>query len=245
MSYQSGKSIVALIPARAGSQRLKNKNIKPLAGHPLIAYTIAVAKQSGIFQMILVSSDSEDILHIALQMGVAAIRRPAKWATAESPDIEWVKHALTSETIADQQHEVFAILRPTSPFRTAATIRRAWSEFERSTCDCLRAVQASGVNPYKLWWLNNCELMPLLPKNDVPPWHSRPTQTLPPTYQQNASLEMGKVALVRDRLYPSICAGRIYGFVNPPPEGFDINTGDDWAFAEMKITSGEWVLPIV
>src|SRR3990167_1153878 len=105
MSYQSGKSIVALIPARAGSARIPGKNLRRLAGHPLIAYTIAAAQQSGIFQTILVSSDSEDILQIALQMGIAAIRRPAKWATADSPDIEWVTHALTCETIADEQHD--------------------------------------------------------------------------------------------------------------------------------------------
>ena len=78
MSYQSGQSIVALIPARAGSQRVPHKNIKLLAGHPLIAYTIAAAQQSGIFQTILVSSDSEETLQIALSMGIAAIRRPAK-----------------------------------------------------------------------------------------------------------------------------------------------------------------------
>lgn len=243
MSYKSTKTIIALIPARSGSKRVPGKNTKLLAGHPLIAYTIAAAQQSKVFDNIVVSSDSEETLQIALQMGVAGVRRPEKYAHDDSPDIEWVKHALTSSTIADRQHDCFAILRPTSPFRTATTIRRAWHEYERSACDSLRAVEPACVNPYKLWWLNHCELMPLLPTNDVPPWHSRPTQTAPPVYQQNASLEISKCSLVRDRLYPSITGPRIWGFVNPAPEGFDLNTPNDWATAEQQITGGEWVLP--
>jgi CMP-N,N'-diacetyllegionaminic acid synthase len=154
-----------------------------------------------------------------------------------------VKHALTSTAIFDQQHDCFAILRPTSPFRTAKTIQRAWAEYERSACDSLRAVEVVTASPYKMFWLVNCELQPMLPTNDVPPWHSRPTQTLPWAVQQNASLEISKCSLVRDRLYPSITGPRIWGFLNPTPEGFDINTDEDWALAEARIDSGAWTLP--
>lgn len=245
MSYKSSKSIVALIPARAGSKRIPGKNTKLLAGHPLIAYTIAAAQQSKIFHSIVVSSDDEATLQIGLHMGVAGIRRPPKYACDESPDIEWVKHALTSTSIFDQQHDCFAILRPTSPFRSAATIRRAWAEYERSACDSLRAVEVAKVNPHKMFWLNHCELLPLLPTYDVPPWHSRPTQTLPWVVQQNASLEISKCSLVRDRLYPSITGPRIWGFLNEAPEGFDLNSPDDWALAEARVDSGAWRLPTI
>jgi CMP-N,N'-diacetyllegionaminic acid synthase len=243
VSYKSSKSIIALIPARAGSKRIPNKNTRLLAGHPLIAYTIAAAQQSKIFASIIVSSDSDEALQIGLQMGVGGIRRPEKYASDDSPDIEWVKHALTSTAIFDQQHDCFAILRPTSPFRTAKTIQRAWAEYERSACDSLRAVEVVTASPYKMFWLVNCELQPMLPTNDVPPWHSRPTQTLPWAVQQNASLEISKCSLVRDRLYPSITGPRIWGFLNPAPEGFDINTDEDWALAEARIDSGTWTLP--
>ena len=93
--------------------------------------------------------------------------------------------------------------------------------------------------------MNLCELTPLLPVHDVPPWHSRPTQTLPLVYQQNASLEMARCSLVRDRLYPSICSGRVWGFLCPRPDGFDINTQDDWDIAELMITTGRWTLPTI
>lgn len=241
MTYTSGKSIIALIPARSGSQRIPGKNIKPLAGHPLIAYTIAAAKASGIFTRVIVSSESYDILKVASDYGAATSSRNVVHAAADSPDIEWVNDLINARRVIREDY--FAILRPTSPFRTAATIQRAWAEFERSACDCLRAVQPAAVNPYKLWWMQHCELLPVLPVHDLPPWHSRPTQTLPPVFQQNASLEMAKCSLVRDRLYPSICSGRVYGFLNPPPEGFDLNTPEDWAYAEMQIANGRWTLP--
>jgi len=234
-------SILALIPARGGSVRIPGKNLKPLHGHPLLAYTIAAAKASGIFARIFVSSESPQVLDVASAYGAIAWTRPAAYATAESPDIEWVHDLLTHTAEGD----CFAILRPTSPFRSAATIQRAWEQFQRSPCDCLRAVEAVSVNPYKCWVLSDCELTPLLPVHDVPPWHSRPSQTLPRVYQQNASLEIAKCSLVRDRLYPSICSGRVWGFVNPRPEGFDINDADDWAFAEMQIASGAWTLPTI
>lgn len=245
MAYHSSKSIVALIPARAGSKRIAGKNTKLLAGHPLMAYSIAAAQQSKVFDRIIVSTDSAEAIDIALQMGVGVVHRPEKYATDNSPDIEWVRHVLTSSTVADRCHDCFAILRPTSPFRTAKTIQRAWAEYERSACDSLRAVQPVSVNPYKLWWLNHSELVPLLPTNDVPPWHSRPTQTLPPVYQQNASLEISKCDLVRDRLYPSITGPRIWGFLNPEPEGFDINEPEQLDYAERMIAEGKWTLPTV
>jgi len=239
------ESVIALIPARGGSKRLPGKNTKLLAGHPLIAYTIAAAQQSKVFQQIVVSTDSDEATQIALSMGAGVIQRPAKYASDDSPDIEWVRHALMSQSIADEGHECFAILRPTSPFRTAATIQRAWAEYERSPCDSLRAVEVVKVNPHKMFYLNNCELIPILPTYDVPPWHSRPTQTLPWVVQQNASLEFSKCSLVRDRLFPSITGPRIWGFLNPEPEGFDLNTVEEFEKAERMVASGEWRLPSV
>ena len=85
---------VALIPARAGSERIKHKNIRPLNGVPLLAYSIQAALQSGCFDRVLVSSDGTEILEIAASYGADVIRRPEEYATRISSDITWVKHAL-------------------------------------------------------------------------------------------------------------------------------------------------------
>src|SRR5918911_1658234 len=103
---------VALVPARAGSERGPGKNVLPLAGHPLIAYTIAAARASGLFSSVVVSTDSEEIAEVAQRYGAEVPGlRPAEIATATSPDIEWVVHVM-----GGRSEEIFSILRPTSPF---------------------------------------------------------------------------------------------------------------------------------
>src|SRR5688572_4819747 len=123
-------SIVALIPARVGSKRVPGKNIRPLADHPLIAYTIAPAVDSGIFDAVIVSTDSEEIASIARHYGAEVpFLRPPQFARDTSPDIEWVEHTLNRLREEGRRCEAFSLLRPTSPFRTAATLRRAWAAF--------------------------------------------------------------------------------------------------------------------
>ena len=87
--------IVALIPARAGSKREPDKNIRPLAGHPVIAYTIAAARGSGIFKDVIVSTDSEHYAEIVKHYGAEIpFLRPAELAGDQSPDIEWLQYTL-------------------------------------------------------------------------------------------------------------------------------------------------------
>ena len=88
---QNDYNIVALIPARSGSKRVPDKNIRPLAGHPLIAYTIAAALGSGIFSDVIVSTDSEHYAEIVKYYGAEVpFLRPAELAGDQSPDIEWL-----------------------------------------------------------------------------------------------------------------------------------------------------------
>ena len=92
---QTTPSIVALIPARAGSKRVADKNIKLLAGHPLIAYTIAAAQQSGIFAAVIVSTDSLHYVDMVKHYGAESpYLRPAEMSGDISPDIEWVSYTL-------------------------------------------------------------------------------------------------------------------------------------------------------
>src|SRR4051812_26068956 len=109
--------IVALIPARGGSKRLPAKNIRPLAGHPLIAYTISAAIESGIFTSVIVSTDVEETAHIALHYGAEVpFLRPIEYAGDLSPDVEWIEDTLTKLKASGRTFDCFSILRPTSPF---------------------------------------------------------------------------------------------------------------------------------
>lgn len=249
-------NIIALIPARAGSKRIAGKNFRHLAGNPLWLYTLSAAKESGIFDGIYVSSDNEDIVYMCrLFHGVEGVLRPAEYATDISPDIEWIDHFFSvykcvqndPDTKTNVMPDAFAILRPTSPFRSAETIRRAWTEFqEKQPCDSIRAVE-KGPNPWKLWALYKDRIISAAgdyEKNGKRiPYHSAPSQIVETVYKQNASLEISWTKNVTENY--SISGDYIKPFFTQGYEGFDLNTEDDWILAEALIERGLAKLPEV
>jgi CMP-N,N'-diacetyllegionaminic acid synthase len=263
--------IVALIPARSGSKRVPNKNVKHLAGRPLIAYTIRAALDSGIFSRVVVSTDDPTYGDIARDYGASVMipYRPAKYSTDTSPDIDWVRFTLDWLRMKvpgvdlgtyhdhtwkpeppewDDWYDAFAILRPTSPFRLASTIQRAWAEFQRhgEAIDSLRAVEKCGQHPYKMWLMQDDQIIPLMEsqpdyfKHETP-GHSRQYADLPPIYVQNASLEIAWVKTVRQK--GSIAGDVIAPFFTENYEGFDVNHPLDWEMAEMLVAKGYAPLP--
>jgi N-acylneuraminate cytidylyltransferase len=239
-------SLVALIPARAGSKRVPGKNIRRLAGHPLIAYTIAAALESGVFDAVVVSTDSEDYAEIARHYGAEVpFQRPAEIAGSLSPDIEWVEHALRSLEDLGRSYDGFSLLRPTSPFRQVQTIQRAWQIFNTEKgADSLRAVEPCKQHPGKMWVVQQRCMTPLLPfAPNGQPWHSSQYQALPEIFVQNASLEMAWTKVVRDSR--TIAGEIVLPFFTEGHEGFDINDPKDWLDAEYLLSQDNAVLPEV
>ena len=237
---------VALIPARSGSVRVPHKNVRPLAGHPLIAYAIAAARASGVFEAIVVSTDSADYARIARHYGaeVPFLRAP-EIAGSTSPDIEWVLHALEALAAAGRSFDAFSILRPTSPFRKPETIRRAWTAFlEAEGADSLRAVETVEQHPGKMWVVRGGRMVPLMPLTpEAAPWHSQQKAALPEVYVQNASLE---IAWTQMALRTRTIAGHVLvPFLTEGDEGVDINGEFDWLYAEHLIAAGQARLPAV
>ena len=248
-------SAVAFIPARLGSKRVPGKNIRALAGHPMLAYTIGPAIESGVFSAVIVSTDSEDIATIARHYGAEVpFLRPPAFAGDTSPDIEWLEHALTQLRAGGRSWDAFSILRPTSPFRSAAAIRRAFDSFtSQQGADSLRAVEKCTQHPGKMWVIRGERMLPLLPfaraattaggEAAEQPWHSTPYQALPLVYVQNASLEIAWTRVVFERR--TIAGDTIVPFVTEGHEGFDINDPYDWMVAERLVAEGAAVLPPV
>lgn len=237
---------VALIPARAGSRRVPDKNIRPLAGHPLLAYTIAAARASGIFGAVVVSTDSERYATIARHYGAEVpFLRPEALAGETAPDIEWVRHALDTLAAEGRHFDCFSILRPTSPFRQAATIQRAWGAFMAAAgVDSLRAVEPVRQHPGKMWVIRGERLLPLLPLSPADrPWHSQQLAALPPVFVQNASLE---IAWSRVALEGGTIAGSVLlPFLTEGREGADINEPGDWERVERLVRETPGLLPPV
>ena len=229
---------VALVPARAGSQRVPGKNVRPLAGHPLIAYSIAAARESGLFDAVVVSTDSEEIAEIARRYGADVPGlRPAELAGATSPDIGWVRHVLEGTP-----YELFSILRPTSPFRRGATIRRAWDRLLAvEGADSIRAVRRVREHPGKMWLLDGDLMRPLLPQPEgETPTHSRQTAALPEVYVQDSSLEIAWTRIVADG---EIAGRRVVPFVSEGHEGFSIDYPEDMEVAERLAAADPSILP--
>ena len=239
-------SAVAFIPARVGSKRVPGKNVRVLGGHPMIAYTIGAALASKIFDAVIVSTDSEEIAAIARHYGAdVPFLRPAAMASDTSPDIEWLEHALAQLQRKGRSWDCFSLLRPTSPFRTAGTIRRAWARFTaQDGVDSLRAVEKCAQHPGKMWVVRGDRMLPLLPFGTAEqPWHSTPYQALPPVYVQNASLEIAWTRVVFERR--TIAGDVLVPFFTEGYEGFDINDPADWMIAERLLADGVVTLPAV
>ncbi len=156
MTIEKGK-FWALIPARGGSKGVPGKNIRNLGGYPLIAYTIAVCKQSDLISRIIVSTDDEDIARTACDFGAEVpFYRPKELASDSSADYGFVNHAI--DWFADNEGSVAEFLvhmRPTTPLRDYRLVDEALkSFFEAERFTSLRSAHEAPESPYK-WFVSN------------------------------------------------------------------------------------------
>src|SRR5688572_15071769 len=238
--------LIGLIPARAGSMRVPDKNVRALAGHPVLAYTIRAAIDSGVFAAVVVSTDSAAYADIARHYGAEVpFLRPMEFAGDLSPDIEWVEYTLRRLRDEGRTFDCSSILRPTNPFRSVHTIRRAWAQFcGESGIDSLRAVERCKQHPGKMWVVRGRRMVPLLPLGPAQqPWHSSQYQALPEVYVQNASLEIAWCRVVFEGR--TIAGEVLTPFFTEDKEGFDINHPLDWRLAEEMIANSSASLPPV
>ena len=237
--------VVALIGARAGSERVPGKNVRRLAGHPLLAYAIETARRSEVFDRIVVSTDNERIAQVARWYGAdVPFLRPDEYATATSPDIEWIAWTLPR---LDERYELFAIVRATNPFRGPEVIRRGLDQLLATPeADSIRAVERVKQHPGKMWIVDEAGrlMRPLLDQSHLDvAWHAGQYQALPPVYVQNSALEIAWTRVVEAT---GTREGRMLApFLTKGFEGLNIDDEDDFAHAERLVASGRVALPVV
>ena len=237
------RNIVAFIPARQGSKRIKNKNIIKLSSHPLIAHTIIAAKKSKIFNKIVVSTDSKKYAKIARYYGADVNGlRPKKFSNSFSPDYQWVKYELNFLQKKGFFFTHFFILRPTNPFRSSKTIIKSWRLFlKNKKADSLRAVEITKYHPGKMWIKKKQYIIPLIKgKINKQPYYNLQFTSLPKIFIQNASLEISKTQVVNK--YNTITGKKIIPFFTKQNEGFDINYPEDIIKAKFLINKNKAVL---
>jgi CMP-N,N'-diacetyllegionaminic acid synthase len=236
-------SVVALIPARSGSERVRDKNVRPLRGHPLLAYAIAAAREAGVFDRIVCSTDSGKIAEVAQRYGAETpFLRPKELATATSPDIEWIKHALEQ---LDDHYDLLAIVRATNPFRGPDVLRRGLEQLLATPeADSIRAVELVKQHPGKMWVLEGKTMRPLLDQSQLDvAWHAGQYQALPEIYVQNSALEIAWTRVVSQT---GTREGRVVApYLTQGYEGFNIDDEEDWERARRLLDAGEASLPDV
>jgi len=235
----SAPRAVAFVPARSGSERVPGKNVRPLAGHPLLAYAIETARQSGCFERVVVSTDSEAIAEIARWYGAdVPFLRPPEFATATSPDVEWLTYTLGR---LEERYEVFALVRATNPFRGPDVVRRGLEQLLATPeADSVRAVERVKQHPGKMWLLaeDGRTMSPLLDQSALEvAWHAGQYQALPEVYVQNSALEIAWTRVVGET---GTREGRVLApFLTSGLEGFNVDDEEDWERAERLIAAGD------
>jgi CMP-N,N'-diacetyllegionaminic acid synthase len=236
-------TVIALIPARAGSERVPGKNIRRLARHPLLAYAVATARQAGVFDRVVCSTDSTEIAEVARRYGAEVpFLRPAGYATSTSPDIEWITDTLDR---LDERYDLFAIVRATNPFRGPDAFRRGLEQLLATPeADSIRAVERVKQHPGKMWLVEGKTMRPLLDQSHLDvAWHAGQYQALPEVYVQNSALEIAWTRVVSQT---GTREGRVVApFLTSGYEGFNVDDEEDWERAKALVRSGAGTLPKV
>ena len=238
---------LALVPARGGSKGIPRKNIRNFAGYPLIAWSIAAAKQASCVTRVIVSTDDEEIAVVAREYGAETpFLRPSELAQDQTTDLPVFEHALDwLERNENYKPEFVIQLRPTSPIRPKDCVDNAVKILmEHVDADCVRGVVPAGQNPHKMWRFAGEQqpMRPLLKVEGIAEPYNAPRQVLPPVYWQTGHIDAIRVSTITQK--HSLTGDVIYPLVIDPRYTIDIDNLSDWAKYEALVTSGlEMVTP--
>ena len=228
--------VISLIPARSGSKRCVNKNIRALNGKPLLAYSIECSLSSEIIYKTFIVTDSVEYEQIAMSYGAESIGlRPANTATDTSTDYDWIKWFVDNYKLLNGE-DLICILRPTNPFRTKNIIKKAYKIINTTNAESVRGVELCKQHPMKAWVLNEDKSY-MLPYSSKfirsKPAHSVQYASLPEVFIQNGCLELFYVSNIKK--YSNFSGYLISPLIIEGYEGFDINYEQDFILAQSLI----------
>jgi N-acylneuraminate cytidylyltransferase len=229
---------VAVVPARGGSKGIPRKNLRPLAGFPLLAWTIAAGRAAANVSTVIVSTDDEETAEVARGFGAEApFLRPAELARDDTPDLPVFDHALRwLERERGRLPELVVHLRPTSPFRPAGLVDEAVSLLRaHPEADSLRAVTAPSQTPFKMWRIEERRLAPLLGSFEEEHFNA-PRQKLPAVFWQTGHIDVVRPETILEAR--SMTGRRIVPYVIDPRYAVDIDTLEQLELAEWLLSRG-------
>jgi CMP-N-acetylneuraminic acid synthetase len=224
--------ILGLINARGGSTGIPRKNIKILAGKPLIAYAIEAGRAAACLSRIVVSTDDDEIAAVAKLWGAEVpFMRPACLATAAALQIDAVKHAISTLRASGDAYDAVAILQPTCPMRTAEDIDGAMALMERAQADSVISVtRVEGQHPLTMYVEeSDGALKPLMDSNPAGVLR----QKFSDVWWRNGAVYGVRTQVVMER--NSLYGSRTIGYRMPPERTVNIDEPLDWDIAEALL----------
>ncbi len=221
-------STLGIIPARGGSKGVYKKNIRPLAGRPLIAYTIEAADKSRRLTRWLVSTEDEEIFSVASGEGAEVLRRPAEFATDHAASLDVVKHAVEAEERQGRFYDCIVLLQPTSPLRNRDDIDGAVSLlYEKGAESVISVYPADDYHPEFMYTMKDGFLEPY-----VSGVRSYRRQDLEPVYYRNGAVYAFRSGLLQKN---SLIGESPLPYIMPRSRSANINDELDFACAEFFI----------
>jgi N-acylneuraminate cytidylyltransferase len=228
--------ILGIIPARGGSKRIPRKNLKEIAGRPLLYYTIEAVKASRYLSEIIVSSDDDEIIEYAKSQGVKVpFKRPAHLATDQASSYDVVLHALNfMERHTAVIYQYVCLLEPTAPLRRTKDIDGAIEKLLDSDCDSLISLISSS-SPYRIRYIENDKVRLAFP--DEFQKFIKDKSRYPKAYIPGGGLFISKTESLR--FQSSLTPAKTIGYIMSNFLGLDINTKDDLIIAECLLKKKE------
>lgn len=221
---------VAVILARGGSKRLPGKSLRLLCGRPLIAYTIEAAQQAERLSRTIVSTDNLDIARVAAELGAEVpFLRPPEFAGDTSSPVEALRHAAAWLQGAETNFDTMVALQITSPMRRGPHIDGAIDLFDATASDTVTAVSAAAVHPYWHWQPDGGVIKPFFSPTHV----AMSRHELPPALTENGAVYVFRRAVLDNG---SIYGDRIAGYLMSESESVDIDTLEDFEYAEFLMS---------
>lgn len=222
------KKILAIIPARSGSKRLKDKNIKILNGYPLLNYTINEAKECKFFDTILVSTDSKKYADIAKKLGAdVPFLRSKKNSLDKTPTIKVIVEVLEMLKKKKYFYDIVIVLQPTSPMRRKSDIKKALNLFFKKQAN---AVVSVNLLNHPLAWCNtipnNLSMHNFINKKYL----NKTAQEINKFYTLNGAIFIAKTSLIKSKI--NIYKKGTFAYVMDSKNSIDIDTEEDFEYAE-------------
>ncbi len=226
----NGHRVCAVVPARAGSKGVKNKNLKLLAGKPLLAWSVDVAQKTSLIDRVIVSTDGDEIAEIASRLGAEVYARPPHLASDSALIVDGLRDLSARLRQEGETAKYMVMLEPTSPLRSTEDIEICLETLDRENLDSVTTFCEPELNPWRAWKIIDGVPTPFI--DGAVPW--RPRQKLPEAWQLNGAVYAYVIDQQPDKGVETVF-GKIGAVIMPKERSLDIDDEIDFFIAETMI----------